>query len=101
MNTFTVLIKKSCALQVLSLSTATDDTFHYEKFSVNEWEAAVRAVEIREMAIYHQRLTINSGIARPHLVYQLSPFIPKKAQGTLAKQRLSVIIHIAICMGES
>ncbi|KAK7090277.1 uncharacterized protein [Littorina saxatilis] len=67
-------------VMVLSLSTATEETYTLKKYTGREWGSAVRDVVLRELTVVQRRKLIDSGRIRPNLNYQLFPFVPNKAQ---------------------
>ncbi|KAL8585480.1 hypothetical protein ACOMHN_034734 [Nucella lapillus] len=73
-------VGKPRRVMVLSLSTATEDTYKLDKYDDQHWGSAVRDVELREVVITQRRKLIDSGRIRPHLNYQLFPFVAKNAQ---------------------
>lgn len=60
---------------VISMSTATDQTFRLTRYAEDQWGTAVRDVQVREMEVVRTRELINSSIIRPHLHYQFLPFV--------------------------
>ncbi|XP_076453554.1 uncharacterized protein LOC143288804 [Babylonia areolata] len=73
-------VGKPRRVMVLSLSTATEETYRLNKYDDQHWGKAVRDVELREVVITQRRKLIDSGRIRPHLNYQLFPFVPRKGQ---------------------
>lgn len=68
------------SVKVLSLSTATAETYTLKKYDDNSWAEAVRDVELREMMVRYTRERIDRGLIMPHLNYQLFPFLAQNAQ---------------------
>lgn len=62
-------------LQVISLSTATQDKHEFRQFKKEEWERGLRFVEILELTIQKTWHQINTNAITPHLQYQLHPFV--------------------------
>ncbi|CAG5131951.1 unnamed protein product, partial [Candidula unifasciata] len=60
---------------VISLSTATQETYELKQFKRDEWERGLRYVEILELTIQKTRHQINTNVIVPHLQYQLHPFV--------------------------
>ncbi|BFZ00756.1 hypothetical protein BsWGS_03795 [Bradybaena similaris] len=60
---------------VISLSTATQETYNLRQFKKEEWERGLRFVEILELTIQKTRHQINTNAIMPHLQYQLHPFV--------------------------
>lgn len=73
-------VGKPRRVMVLSLSTATEETYKLDKYNDQQWGSAVRDVELREVVITQRRKLIDSGRIRPHLNYQLFPFVARNAQ---------------------
>ena len=83
-------------VQVLSLSTATEETYKLDKYDEGQWGEALRNVELRELTVIQRRLLIDSGRIRPHLNYQLFPFVANKVK---SECRLSVCrcVRVYVC----
>ncbi|CAG5124553.1 unnamed protein product [Candidula unifasciata] len=62
-------------VMVISLSTATHETFQVELFQKPDWDRAVRYVQILELGIQRTKNQISSNAKNYHLIYRLNPFL--------------------------
>ena len=83
-------------MQVLSLSTATEETYKLDKYDETQWGEALRNVELRELTVIQRRLLIDSGRIRPHLNYQLFPFVANKVQSECSSTTLCVCVCVCV-----
>ncbi|XP_012945852.1 uncharacterized protein LOC106013776 [Aplysia californica] len=71
-------VGKPRRITVITLSTATQDTYELKRFSGKLWDRAVRHVQIKENEMRRTKNNINTNVIFPHLMYTLYPFVEEK-----------------------